>query len=258
HLFRVTRNADFEIEEDEADDLILAIEEELRRRRFGAAVRLEVERSMPPATRVLLLRGLGLTEADCYDVSGMLGLTGLWAIAELDRPDLKAAPWSPVTPPRLLPPDDDEPADVFAAIRAGDILVHHPYESFAASTERFIRQAAEDPDVLTIKQTLYRTSGDSPIVRDLIRAAEEGKQVVVMVEIKARFDERANIVWARALERAGAHVVYGLVGLKTHSKAALVIRREPGGLRRYAHIGTGNYNPGTARIYTDLGLFTVD
>ncbi len=256
HLFRVTRNADFEIEEDEADDLLLAIEEELRRRRFGAAVRLEVERSMPAATRALLLRGLGLGEADCYDVSGMLDLTGLWAIAELDRPDLKPVPWSPVTPPRLIPPDEDEPADVFAAIRAGDILVHHPYESFAASVERFITQAADDPDVLTIKQTLYRTSGDSPIVQSLIRAAERGKQVVVLVEIKARFDEEANIVWARKLERAGAHVVYGLVGLKTHSKTALVVRREGSGLRRYVHIGTGNYNPKTARLYVDLGLLT--
>ncbi|HEU5224793.1 MAG TPA: RNA degradosome polyphosphate kinase, partial [Actinomycetota bacterium] len=256
HLFRVTRNADFEIEEDEADDLLLAIEEELRRRRFGAAVRLEVERSMPPATRALLLRGLGLADADCYDISGMLDLTGLWAIADLDRPDLKPVPWSPVIPARLMPPDDDEPADVFAAIRAGDILVHHPYESFAASTERFITQAAEDPDVLTIKQTLYRTSGDSPIVQSLIRAAERGKQVVVLVEIKARFDEEANILWARRLERAGAHVVYGLVGLKTHSKTALVVRREGSGLRRYVHIGTGNYNPKTARQYVDLGLLT--
>ncbi|MFL5671433.1 MAG: polyphosphate kinase 1 [Chloroflexota bacterium] len=256
HLFRVTRNADFEIEEDEADDLLLAIEEELRRRRFGAAVRLEVERSMPEATRALLLRGLGLGEDDCYDVRGMLDLTGLWSIAELDRPDLKPAPWSPVTPPRLIPHDEDEPADVFAAIRAGDILVHHPYESFAASVERFITQAADDPEVLTIKQTLYRTSGDSPIVQSLIRAAERGKQVVVLVEIKARFDEEANIVWARKLERAGAHVVYGLVGLKTHSKTALVVRREGAGLRRYVHIGTGNYNPKTARLYVDLGLLS--
>src|SRR4051812_2343787 len=257
HLFRVTRNADFEIEEDEADDLLLAIEEELRRRRFGAAVRLEVERSMPATTRALLLRGLGLSENDRYDVSGMLDLTGLWSIADLDRPDLKPVPWSPVTPPRLIPPDEDEPADVFAAIRAGDILVHHPYESFAASVERFITQAADDPEVLTIKQTLYRTSGDSPIVQSLIRAAERGKQVVVLVEIKARFDEEANIVWARKLERAGAHVVYGLVGLKTHCKTALVVRREGSGLRRYVHIGTGNYNAKTARLYVDLGLLTA-
>ena len=257
HLFRVTRNADFDIEEDEADDLLLAIEEELRRRRFGEAVRLEVERSMPVATRTLLMRGLGLEPGDVYEVAGMLDLTALWGIADMDRPDLKAAPWTPVTPARLIPPDEDEPADVFAAVRAGDILVHHPYESFTASVERFIEQAADDPDVLTIKQTLYRTSGDSPIVQSLIRAAERGKQVVVLVEIKARFDEEANIIWARKLERAGAHVVYGLVGLKTHSKTALVVRREGSGLRRYVHIGTGNYNAKTARLYVDLGLLTA-
>ncbi len=257
HLFRVTRNADFTVEEDEADDLLMAIEEELRRRRFGEAVRLEVERTMPAATRNLLQRGLGLEADDAYEISGMLDLTALWRIAELDRPELRARPWTPVTPPRLVPPDEDEPADVFAAIRAGDILVHHPYESFAASVERFITQAADDPDVLTIKQTLYRTSGDSPIVQSLIRAAERGKQVVVLVEIKARFDEEANIIWARKLERAGAHVVYGLVGLKTHSKTSLVVRREGSGLRRYVHIGTGNYNTKTARLYVDLGLLTA-
>ncbi len=256
HLFRVTRNADLAIEEDEADDLLLAIEEELRRRRFGEAVRLEVERSMPPATRDILLSGIGLGPEDCFEIRGMLDLTGLGQIADLDRPDLKAAPWMPVTPVRLLPPDEDEPADVFAAIRAGDILLHHPYESFTASVERFIAQAADDPEVLTIKQTLYRTSGDSPIVRSLIRAAERGKQVVVLVEIKARFDEEANIVWARKLEQAGAHVVYGLVGLKTHSKTSLVVRREGSGLRRYVHIGTGNYNSKTARLYVDLGLLS--
>jgi polyphosphate kinase len=257
HLFRVTRNADIAIEEDEADDLLLAIEEELRRRRFGEAVRLEVERSMPAGTRQILLRGIGLGEDDCYEIRGMLDLTGFHWIADLDRPDLKSPPWTPVTPARLVPPDDDEPADVFAAIRSGDILVHHPYESFTASIERFIGQAVDDPEVLTIKMTLYRTSGDSPIVRDLIRAAERGKQVVVLVEIKARFDEEANIVWARRLERAGAHVVYGLVGLKTHSKVALVVRREGSGLRRYVHIGTGNYNQRTARLYTDLGLLST-
>ena len=256
HLFRVTRNADLAIEEDEADDLLMAIQEELRRRRFGEAVRLEVERSMPAATRMLLIRGIGLTDDDSYEISGMLDLTGLTAIAELDLPELRSAPWTPVVPARLMPPDDDEPADVFAAIRANDILVHHPYDSFAATVERFIAQAADDPEVLTIKQTLYRTSGDSSIVRDLIRAAERGKQVVVLVEIKARFDEEANIVWARKLEQAGAHVVYGLVGLKTHSKTALVVRREGAGLRRYVHIGTGNYNPRTARLYTDLGLLS--
>jgi polyphosphate kinase len=256
HLFRVTRNADLAIEEDEADDLLMAIEEELRRRRFGEAVRLEVERSMPAATRQILLRGIGLGEDDCYEVRGMLDLTGLRAVTELDRPDLKSPSWTPVTPARLIPPDEDERTDIYAVIRAGDLLVHHPYESFAASIERFIGQAVEDPEVLTIKMTIYRTSGDSPIVRDLIRAAEQGKQVVVLVEIKARADEEANIVWARKLEQAGAHVVYGLVGLKTHSKVALVVRREGTGLRRYVHIGTGNYNPRTARVYTDLGLLS--
>ena len=256
-LFRVTRNADLALEEDEADDLLLAIEEELRRRRFGEAVRLEVERSMPAGTRALLLRGIGLEPSDAYEVAGMLDLTALWELAALDRPDLKLPPWTPVTPARLIPPDDDEPTDVFAVVRGGDLLVHHPYESFTTSVEQFIAQAADDPDVLTIKQTLYRTSGDSPILRDLIRAAEKGKQVVVVVEIKARFDEEANIVWARKLEQAGAHVVYGLLGLKTHCKVALVVRREGSILRRYVHIGTGNYNHRTARLYTDLGLFTI-
>jgi polyphosphate kinase len=256
HLFRVTRNADFELEEDEADDLLLAIEEELRRRRFGDAVRLEVDRDMPASMRQILQRGIGVGPDDCYEVGGMLDHTGLMQLAALDRPDLKLTPYTPVVPPRLAPPDEDEAADVFAAIRAGDILVHHPYESFAASTQRFIAQAATDPEVLSIKMTLYRTSGDSPIVRDLILAAERGKQVVVLVEIKARFDEQANIEWARKLEQAGAHVVYGLVGLKTHSKTSLVVRREGSSLRRYVHIGTGNYNPGTARLYTDLGLLS--
>ncbi len=258
HLFRVTRNADLSIEEDEADDLLMAIEEELRKRRFGKVVRLEVERSMPHATRALLQRGLALEQQDVYEISGMLDLSALLPIADLDIPQLQPHPWQPVVPPRLLPPDPDDDADVFAAIREADILLHHPYESFAGSVQRFIEQAAEDSDVLTIKMTLYRTSGDSPIVRSLIAAAEAGKQVVVMVEIKARFDERANIVWARALERAGAHVAYGLVGLKTHSKAALVVRREGRGLRRYVHIGTGNYNPSTARVYADLGLLSDD
>jgi polyphosphate kinase len=257
HPFRVTRNADLAIEEDEADDLLLAIEEELRRRRFGAAVRLEVDRAMPRGTRTLLERGIGIAPEDSFEVEGLLDLRALFEIAALDRSDLKVTPWQPVPPPRLIPPDEDEPADVFAAVRGGDILVHHPYESFTGSVERFIAQAAEDPEVLTIKMTLYRTSGDSPIVRNLIRAAEQGKQAVVLVEIKARFDEEANIVWARKLEQAGAHVVYGLIGLKTHSKVALVVRREGTGLRRYVHIGTGNYNPRTARVYTDIGLLTA-
>jgi polyphosphate kinase len=260
HLFRVTRNADLDIEEDEADDLLLAMEEELRRRRFGAVVRLEIERSMPHETRALLQRGLGLDPASLYEIRGMLDLRGLETIADLDIPELQPQPWTPVTPPRLALREDEEEqgVDVFARIREADILVHHPYDSFTSSVLRLIQQAADDPDVLTIKMTLYRTSGDSPIVHSLIRAAESGKQVVVLVEIKARFDERTNIVWAKALERAGAHVAYGLLGLKTHSKIALIIRRESGGLRRYAHIGTGNYHHKTARLYTDLGLLTAD
>jgi polyphosphate kinase len=256
HMFRVTRDADFDVEEDEAGDLLSAIEQELRRRRFGSAVRLEVEEQMPETMREFLLSGIGLDADDLYEVPGMLDLTSLWQIATLDIPELRDPPWTPVVPARLVPADEDEHVDVFAVIRQGDLLVHHPYESFTASVERFITQAADDPDVLSIKQTLYRTSGDSPIVRDLIRAADQGKQVVVLIEIKARFDEEANIVWARKLEQAGAHVVYGLVGLKTHSKVALVVRREGSGLRRYLHLGTGNYNPKTARLYTDLGLLT--
>jgi polyphosphate kinase len=256
HLFRVTRDADLELQEDEADDLMIALEEELRRRRFGDAVRLEVDKAMPASLREVLEKGVGVDPADCYEIPGMVDHTGLWQIAALDRPDLNFPPYSPVVPARLTQPEDDAPADLFAAIRFGDLLVHHPYESFAASTQRFISQAASDPDVLSIKMTLYRTSGDSPIVRDLIAAAERGKQVVVLVEIKARFDEEANIVWARKLEQAGAHVVYGLVGLKTHSKTSLVVRREGTTLRRYVHIGTGNYNSGTARLYTDFGLLS--
>jgi polyphosphate kinase len=258
HLFRVTRNADLSIEEEEAPDLLMAIEEELRKRRFGKVVRLEIERSMPHPTRVLLMQGLDIAPEDVYEISGMLDLSALNEIADLDVPSLHYEPWLPVVPARLAPSDPDDEPDIFGALRAGDVLLHHPYESFASSVQRFIEQAAEDPDVLSIKQTLYRTSGDSPIVSALIEAAEAGKQVVVLVEIKARFDERANIVWARALERAGAHVAYGLVGLKTHSKVALVVRREGRGLRRYVHIGTGNYNPKTARTYVDIGLLTAD
>ena len=256
HPFRVTRDADFDVEEDEAGDLLSAIEEELRRRRFGSAVRLEVEDTIPAPVRDFILDGIGLGQDACYSVPGLLDTTCFWALVALERPDLKDPAWQPVVPRRLVPPDEGDAVDVFAAIRQGDLLVHHPYDSFPASVERFIAQAADDADVLSIKMTLYRTSGDSPIVRDLIRAADQGKQVVVLVEIKARFDEEANIVWARKLEQAGAHVVYGLVGLKTHSKIALVIRREATGLRRYLHLGTGNYNPKTARIYVDLGLLT--
>jgi polyphosphate kinase len=258
HLFRVTRNADLELEEEEAPDLLLHIEEELRKRRFGRVVRLEIERSMPVATRSLLMRGLNIQVEDAYEIAGMLDLRALDQLADLDIAALHPTPWQPVTPPPLQPTDPDEPTDIFAAMRQGDILLHHPYDSFTTSVQRFIEQAVEDPDVLTIKQTLYRTSGDSPIVRALVQAAEQGKQVVVLVELKARFDEQANIVWARALERAGAHVAYGIVGLKTHSKLAMVVRREGRGLRRYVHVGTGNYNPGTARIYVDLGVLSTD
>ena len=257
HLFRVTRNADLALEEDEADDLLLAIEEELQRRRFGEAVRLEVERTMPPAMRSVLLAGIGVTEDQVYAVSGMLDLTGLEIVADLSRPDLRGEPWVPVTPARVQTGLDEDGPDMFAVIRAGDMLLHHPYHSFTTTVERFVEQAADDPDVLAIKLTLYRTSGESPIVEHLIRAAERGKQIVVLVEIKARFDERANIAWARKLERAGAHVVYGVVGLKTHCKTLLVIRREGSALRRYVHVGTGNYNSKTARLYTDLGILTA-
>jgi polyphosphate kinase len=256
HLFRVTRDADLTLDEEDASNLIVAIEEELRRRRFGEPVRLEVERSMPDEMRDVLRRGLGVGDNETYEVRGMLDLTSLWRLAEVDRPDLRTAPWTPVVPPRFQPADEDEPADVFGAMRAGDLLVHHPYESFTASVERLVEQAALDPDVLTIKQTLYRTSLDSRVVHHLIAAAERGKQVVVLVEIKARFDEEANIEWARKLEQAGAHVVYGLIGLKTHCKTLLIVRREGSTLRRYVHIGTGNYNTRTSRTYVDLGLFT--
>ena len=257
HLFRVTRDADLTLDEEDASDLLVAIEEELRRRRFGEPVRLEVERSMPDEMRDVLRRGLGVGDGETYEVRGMLDLTSLWQLSDLERPDLRTVSWTPVVPARLLPPDEDEPADVFAAMQAGDMLVHHPYESFSASVERLVEQAADDADVLTIKQTLYRTSLDSRVVHHLIRAAERGKQVVVLVEIKARFDEQANIDWARKLEQSGAHVVYGLIGLKTHCKTLLIVRREGSTLRRYVHIGTGNYNTRTSRTYVDLGLFSV-
>jgi polyphosphate kinase len=257
HAFRVTRNADLTLEDEEADDLLALVEIELRRRRFGRAVRVEVEPSMTGEVRELLVRELELDPDDLYDVPGPLDLSGLSALAALDRRDLKDAPHKPATP-RRLSARDDEPVDLFEVIRERDVLVHHPYESFTASVEAFIKQAASDPHVLAIKQTLYRTSSDSPIVKSLIRAAERGKQVAALVELKARFDEQANVAWARALEEAGVHVVYGLVGLKTHSKTALVVRQEPDGIRRYVHIGTGNYNSKTARIYEDIGLLSCD
>ena len=257
HPFRVTRNADLTLEEEEADDLLEAVEMELRRRRFGRAVRLEVNPGISDEVRELLIAELDLGPDDVYEIEGPLDLTGLWAVHELDRPELKDEVWPPTTQPRLVAPDD-EPVDLFAAIRERDILVHHPYDSFTTSVEAFIKQAARDPNVLAIKQTLYRTSGDSPIVKSLIRAVERGKQVAALVELKARGDEQANIAWARALEEAGVHVVYGLPGLKTHSKTSLVVRQEPDGIRRYCHIGTGNYNPNTARLYEDIGILTAD
>jgi polyphosphate kinase len=256
HLFRVTRNADVEVEEDRDEDLLQALERELALRRFGPAVRLEITESMDPEILELLLSELEMEPNDVLQVSGLLDLASLWQLYDLDRPELKDEPFVPATHPRLQ--EVETPKSVFATLREGDVLVHHPYHSFATSVQRFIEQAAADPQVLAIKQTLYRTSGDSPIVNALIEAAQAGKQVVVLVEIKARFDEEANISWARSLEKAGCHVVYGLVGLKTHCKTALVVRREHGVLRRYCHVGTGNYNPKTARIYEDLGILTAD
>jgi polyphosphate kinase len=256
HLFRVTRNADLEVEEDRDEDLLQALERELARRRFGPAVRLEVTDSMSEHILDLLMRELGVTGSDVQRVPGLLDLGSLWQLYGLDRPELKYPPFVPATHPRFA--EGETPKSVFATLREGDVLVHHPYDSFSTSVQRFVEQAAADPNVLAIKQTLYRTSGDSPIVDALIDASESGKQVVVLVEIKARFDEQANIKWARALERAGCHVVYGLIGLKTHCKTALVVRQEGGRLRRYAHVGTGNYNPKTARLYEDFGLFTAD
>ncbi|MGH9303463.1 MAG: polyphosphate kinase 1, partial [Acidimicrobiales bacterium] len=257
YAFRVTRNADLALEEGEADDLVAAIEIELRRRRFGRAVRLEVGSEMPERIRELLIEELELTASDVYESRALLDLSRLSALCELDRLGGRDAVWVPMTPPRLATAGDG-PVDLFSVLREGDVLVHHPYDSFTTSVEAFLMQAADDPNVLAIKQTLYRTSDDTTIVAALVRAAERGKQVAALVEVKARFDEQANIEWARQLERAGVHVVYGLVGLKTHAKTILVVRREEDGLRRYCHIGTGNYNSETARAYEDLGLFTCD
>ena len=256
HSFRVARNADLTLEEEEADDLLAAVEIELRRRQFGRAVRLEISDDMSAEVRELLQQELDLGERDTYSLVGPLDLGGLWSVHALDRPELKDPTFQRVTQARLDGGEDG--VDIFAAMREGDILVHHPYDSFRTSVEEFIRQASVDPHVLAIKMTLYRTSGESPIVRSLIRAAERGKQVAVLVELKARFDEGANIEWAKALETAGVHVVYGLVGLKVHSKTALVVRDESDGVRRYCHIGSGNYNSRTARTYEDVGLLTAD
>jgi polyphosphate kinase len=257
YLFRVTRNAEVEVEEDRDEDLLQALERELARRRFGPPVRLEVEASVSDNVLETLVRELDMDSHDVMRVPGLLDLSALWQVyEEVDRPDLKHRPFVPATHPRFV--EGETPRSVFATLRDGDILVHHPYHSFSTSVQRFIEQAAADPNVLAIKQTLYRTSGDSPLVDALIDAAEAGKQVVVLVELKARFDEIANIGWARMLEKAGCHVVYGLVGLKTHCKTALVVRQEGSQIRRYAHIGTGNYHPKTARLYEDFGLLTAD
>ncbi|NLE80847.1 MAG: RNA degradosome polyphosphate kinase, partial [Rhodococcus sp.] len=255
HAFRITRNADFEVEEDRDEDLLQALERELARRRFGSPVRLEVADDMTDHMLELLLRELDVHPGDVIQVSGLLDLSCLWQVYAVDRPNLKDAPFVPATHPAFG--ERETPKSVFSTLRDGDVLVQHPYDSFSTSVQRFIEQAAADPQVLAIKQTLYRTSGDSPIVNALIDAAEAGKQVVALVEIKARFDEQANIRWARKLEQAGVHVVYGLVGLKTHCKTCLVVRREGSTIRRYCHIGTGNYNPKTARLYEDVGLLTA-
>ncbi len=258
HTFRVTRNEDLEVEEDDAENLLAALEKELLRRKFGPPVRLEVEESIDPQVLELLTSELDVSQEEVFRLPGPLDLRGLHDIADLDRQDLKYDAFLPATHSKLAPVESASPVDVFKAVRRGDVLLHHPYDSFSTSVQRFIEQAAADPHVLAIKQTLYRTSGDSPIIDALVDAAEAGKQVLVLVELKARFDESNNIRWARQLEHAGCHVVYGLVGLKTHCKLAMVVRDEHDGIRRYTHIGTGNYNSKTARLYEDYGLLTTD
>ena len=255
--FRVTRNADLTLEDEEADDLLQAVEMELRRRRFGRAVRLEIDRTVDAEMRRLLMEEHDLSERDVIDVDGLIDLTCLMQIHSIDRPELKDDPWQPVTAGRLAAAEETD-RSIFAVVRERALLVHHPYESFASSVEEFLSQAADDPRVQSIKMTLYRTSGDSPIARHLIRAAERGVQVAVVVELKARFDEATNVTWAKAFERAGVHVVYGVVGLKTHAKCVLVVREDADGLRRYVHLGTGNYNSRTARLYEDLGYITCE
>jgi polyphosphate kinase len=257
HVFRVTRNADIEIEEDEGGDLLMTIESELTQRRFGRVVRLEVHPEIPDEVLDLLMREMGAGEEDVYRVEGPLDLSGLLSIYDLDRPNLRFDGFTGVTPSRLSG-SAGESVDLLEVVRQGDLLAHHPYDSFSHTVEAFIDRAADDPNVLAIKVTLYRTSSDSPIMASLIKAAESGKQVVALVELKARFDEARNIGWAQRLEDAGVHVMYGVVGLKTHTKIALVVRRESSGVVRYAHIGTGNYNEKTARIYEDIGILTAD
>ena len=259
HTFRVTRNEDVEVEEDDAENLLLALEKELLRRRVGRPpVRLEVEDDIDPKMLELLMGELDISEREVFHLPGPLDLRGLFSLVDIDRAELKYPTFLPSTHPHLAEVETASPANMFAALKQRDVLLHHPYDSFATSVQRFIEQAAEDPKVLAIKQTLYRTSGDSPIIDALVEAAEAGKQVLALVEIKARFDEQANIAWARRLEGHGCHVVYGLLGLKTHCKLSMVVRDEPEGLRRYVHIGTGNYNPKTARMYEDMGLLTAN
>ncbi len=258
HTFRVTRNEDVEVEEDDAENLLLALERELIRRRFGPPVRLEVEESIDPHVLELLIDELDVSETEVFRLPGPLDLTGLWAIVNLDRDDLKQRKFVSKTSRQLSEVESANEPDIMAVVREHDVLVHHPYDSFSTSVQLFLEQAARDRHVLAIKQTLYRTSGDSPIVDALIKAAQAGKQVLALVEIKARFDEQNNIDWARKLEEAGVHVVYGLVGLKTHAKLSMVVRNDGDQLRRYCHIGTGNYHPKTARLYEDLGLLTCD
>jgi polyphosphate kinase len=256
HTFRVTRNEDVEVEEDDAENLLKALERELVRRRFGPPVRLEVEENIDPYVLDLLVSELDITDLEVFRLPGPLDLTGLWTIVGLDRDDLKQRKFVPKTSRALSDVESSSAPDILSIVREKDVLLHHPYDSFSTSVQLFLEQAAVDPNVLAIKQTLYRTSGNSPIVDALILAAEEGKQVLAIVEIKARFDEQNNIDWARKLEQAGVHVVYGLVGLKTHSKLSMVVRNDGDQLRRYCHIGTGNYNPKTARLYEDFGLLT--
>ncbi|TXH44859.1 MAG: RNA degradosome polyphosphate kinase [Actinobacteria bacterium] len=258
HTFRVTRNEDVEVEEDDAENLLKALERELMRRRFGPPVRLEVQDSISPHVLDLLVRELGVSQQEVFQLPWPVDLRGLWTLVGLDREDLKDAPFVPKTSRELAEVESASAPDVLEAMRAKEVLLHHPYDSFSTSVQRFLEQAAADPKVLAIKQTLYRTSGDSPIVDALIDAAQSGKQVLALVEIKARFDEEANITWARKLERAGVHVVYGLVGLKTHCKLSMVVRDDGDRLVRYCHIGTGNYHPKTARLYEDLGILTTD
>lgn len=258
HTFRVTRNEDLEVEEDDAENLLQALEKELLRRRFGPPVRLEVAADIDPHVRDLLVRELGVSASEVYELAEPLDLRGLNLVADLDWSQLHYPKFVPATHRSLAEVESAKPSNIFAAMRTRDVLLHHPYDSFNTSVQAFLEQAAADPRVLAIKQTLYRTSGDSPIVDALIDAAEAGKQVLALVEIKARFDEQANITWARKLEQAGVHVVYGIVGLKTHAKLSLVVRQEPQGLVRYCHVGTGNYNPKTARLYEDMGLLTCD